>query len=318
MDTPDVSLVALDPAMPAIDGFRAVLATVAEAIALNWQGTIDRVDIEALHDLRVGIRRTRTVVTQGRHVLPPAIGTRARAGFAWLGTHTGPARDLDVLLQSWDSTTSSLGSDGVGALEPVRAALEQQRRSTSAALIQAMRSSQATELMRTWRAWVNDPAAHERSGPHGQHPLGEVVAKRIDRLQTRVLEGGRSIEPNSHADLVHDLRKTAKKLRYMVECFGNMVPKKPRAEFVGRLKAIQDGLGEYQDAVVHIAEVRAASGAVPAGGATVETLLAAGQLIERFEQQRQAALDGCIDQFADYDTKQTRRVFDTALDSLRS
>jgi CHAD domain-containing protein len=315
MDTPDVALVPLDPSMPAIDGFRAVLATVAESISLNWQGTIDRVDPEALHDLRVGVRRTRTIVGQGRNVLPPAMVTRARGGFAWLGARTGPARDLDVLLQSWDGITEPLGAQSAAALEPVRAALQNRRREASEALIDAMQSPQTAELMRTWHAWVSDSAAHERSGRHGLRPLGKVVAKRIDRLQNRVLDGGRSVGLDSPADSVHELRKDAKKLRYRVECFGNMVPKKPRAEFVRRLKAIQDGLGQYQDAVVHIDEVRGV--ALPLRDGSTETLLAAGQLIERFEQQRLAALGEFTGQFTDYDSKKTRRALRSALDDLR-
>ena len=120
----------------------------------------------------------------------------------------------------------------------------ERREATSAALIAAMQSQPAIDLMRRWRAWVGEPSEHERSGQKGEHPLGKVVAKRIDRLQSRVVEGGRSIGEDCPVDFVHDVRKDAKKLRYMFECFGNLVPKKPRAEFIRRLKSIQDGLGE--------------------------------------------------------------------------
>ena len=66
--------------------------------------------------------------------------------------------------------------------------------------------------------------------------------------------------PDTPAEQVHDLRKDAKKLRYLLECFGSLLPKSPRKQFVKRLKALQDNLGEHQDAEVHVA---AASGISP-------------------------------------------------------
>ena len=62
----DSPTVPLDRTMPAVDGFRAVLANLADTIVANWQGTVDQVDPEFLHDLRVAVRRTRTVVSPGQ------------------------------------------------------------------------------------------------------------------------------------------------------------------------------------------------------------------------------------------------------------
>ena len=41
----------------AIDGFRAVLANLRGAMVANWDGTVDDIDPEFLHDLRVAVRR---------------------------------------------------------------------------------------------------------------------------------------------------------------------------------------------------------------------------------------------------------------------
>ena len=108
----DSPTVPLDAAMPAVDGFRAVLANLADTIVANWQGTADQVDPEFLHDLRVAVRRTRSVVSQGKNVLPPTIVVQARERFAWLGGLTGPARDLDVYLIEWDGYTASARTRG--------------------------------------------------------------------------------------------------------------------------------------------------------------------------------------------------------------
>ena len=56
----------LDPQAPAIEGYRLVLANLDEAIEANRQGTIDDIDPEFLHDLRVAVRRSRSILRHGR------------------------------------------------------------------------------------------------------------------------------------------------------------------------------------------------------------------------------------------------------------
>ncbi|HWM21894.1 MAG TPA: CHAD domain-containing protein [Ilumatobacteraceae bacterium] len=308
--------VPLDPAMPAIDGFRAVLANLADTIVANWQGTIDRVDPEFLHDLRVAVRRTRTIVTQGKRVLPPAVVEQAGERFAALGSLTGPVRDLDVYLIEWQSYTEPLGADAMAALEPVRAVLARRRDEAHAALVAAMRSDAAAELMAAWRAWLNDPAGDEVPNVHADRALGKVVAKRIARVHATLVEDGRRIGPDTAAAEIHDLRKDAKKLRYLLECFASLLPKAPRKAFVRPLKALQDNLGEHQDAEVHIATLRAIAGELHDLGASSDTMLAIGQLSERLDQRRLAARAEFDRRFANYDTKSTRRAMRTALDAL--
>jgi CHAD domain-containing protein len=309
--------VPLDPAMPAVDGFRAVLANLADTIVANWQGTAEQLDPEFLHDLRIAVRRTRTVVAQGKNVLPPAIVANARERFGWLGALTGPARDLDVYLIEWNGYTATLGADAMTALEPVRLLLERRRESACSTLTEALRSTDATEWMSTWGAWLREaPRDDDARGVHADRRLGEVVAKRVARAQANLVERGRLIRPESPAEQVHDLRKDAKKLRYLLECFASLLPKAPRKAYVRRLKAFQDNLGEHQDAEVHIAMLRAISRELHDLGASADTMLAIGQLSERLDQRRIAERAEFTHRFAAYDTAATRRDLDAALDGL--
>ena len=77
------------PTMSAIDGFRAVLANLRDAMVANWDGTIADIDPEFLHDLRVAVRRTRVVLANAKRVLPEEVRQRAREDFAWFGEITG-------------------------------------------------------------------------------------------------------------------------------------------------------------------------------------------------------------------------------------
>ena len=310
--------VALDPAMPAAEGVRDVLANLAETIEANWQGTIDHLDPEFLHDLRIAVRRTRAVMTQTKSVLPPAVVTEAGEGFAWLGNLTGPARDLDVYLIEWDDYVRPLGSAAMAALAPVRALLEERQALAHAALDTAMTSPAAARLMETWRTMLGQVATSEDRGTHADRPLGQLVRRRIIRAQSKLIDRGRLITLDTPAEQVHDLRKDAKKLRYLLECFGSLLADGPRKQFVKRLKALQDNLGEHQDAEVHVALIREIAADIHQGTATTETLLALGQLTERLEQIRIAARREFAEQFSVYDTSSTEHAFAAMLDFLDS
>jgi CHAD domain-containing protein len=305
--------VPLDPLMPAIDGFRSVLANLAESIVVNWQGTIDRLDPEFLHDLRVAVRRTRSVIGQGKRVLPPEVAEHAADYFAWLGGLTGPARDLDVYLLEWASYTGPLGTDVVSALEPVRAVLEQRLTAAYTTLALALQSVEALDFVDSWRAWLGDGTSDVRGRTGADLPLGHVVAKRIVRAQSNLVKRARLINPDTPPERVHDVRKDAKKLRYLLECFGGLLPGVEQRAFVRCLKSLQDTLGEHQDAEVHGAELRTLSRELHDSGASSDTILAIGLLIDQLDRRRIAARVAFAEVFAAYDDRVTRRAFEATL-----
>jgi CHAD domain-containing protein len=308
--------VPLESVTPAVDGIRAVLANLAQAITANWQGTIDQSDTEFLHDLRIAVRRTRTVIGESKGVLPPAVRDPARDGFAWLGRLTGPARDLDVYLIEWSSYTGPLGVEVVSSLAPVRILLEQRRAEAHIELERALRSTRAAHLMGTWTSWLGDTIDGEQLESRAEQPIGRLVAARIARAHTVLVERGRMIDPASPADQVHDLRKDAKKLRYLLECFGSLLPEAPLRRYVKRLKALQDNLGEHQDAEVHVSMLRAVARELFDAGASPDTMIAIGQLTERLDQQRGAARAEFAERFADYDTSATYGSLEAILEGI--
>ncbi len=305
--------VALDPMMPAVIGFRAVLADLTDTIMANWPGAIGRIDPEFLHDLRVAVRRTRTVLGEGKKVLPRAIVERAEERFGWLGALTGAARDLDVHLINWSADTKPLAGGVVAALEPVHVLLERRSESAHDTLARVLTSAEATELMTTATAWWREPAGDDAPGVDAERPIGEVVAKRIARAHAKLIKRGRLINPDTPPEQVHDLRKDAKKLRYLLECFASLLQDAPRKAFVRRLKAFQDNLGEHHDAAVHVAELRAISEELHLRSASSETMLAIGQLIAQLDQRRIATRSEFAERFAAYDTSATQRDLEAAL-----
>lgn len=308
--------VPLDPATTAIDGYRLVLANLATTIMANWNGTILQSDTEFLHDLRIGVRRTRTVLADAKQVLPAAILDHTRVEFAWLADLTSTPRDLDVYLVEWSHYTDPLGADAAPLLEPVRDLLERRRSEAHGDLERGLRSERATTLMAAWQAWLAEPLDDNDLPPRARRPIGRLVAGRIARAHGILVERGRLIGTDTPAEQVHDLRKDAKKLRYLLECFGTLLPESARKRYVKRLKALQDNLGEHQDAEVHVQLLRTIAGELHEAGASAETMVAIGRLTERLDQQRHAARVEFAERFAAYDTPAAQRALDAMLGGM--
>jgi CHAD domain-containing protein len=308
--------VPLESAMAAADGFRVVLANLATTITANWQGTIDQTDPEFLHDLRIAVRRSRVVLANAKQVLPAEILAYTRDELAWLADLTSTPRDLDVYLLEWSKYTDPLGAEDSPLLKPVRDLLEQRRTDGHVELERGLRSERAATLMNSWQAWLTEPAVDDTLPARADRPLGRLVAKRIARAHGILIERGRLIGPDTPAEQVHDLRKDAKKLRYLLECFGSLFTERARKLYVKRLRALQDNLGEHQDAEVHVHMLRAVATELHGTGASADTMVAIGQLTERLDQQRQAARVEFAERFADYDNPATQHALAAMLDGI--
>ena len=158
----------------AIDGYRAVLANLRDAMLANWDGTVADIDPEFLHDLRVAVRRTRVVLANAGRVLPEDVRQRAREDFAWLGGISGTARDLDVYQIEWpdytaDSRRHRHRGAGPAARAPRRRAPGRPRRAGRSALVDRGRSN-------PWMRGTTGSTVRSTStalGDRGLEPLAE-------------------------------------------------------------------------------------------------------------------------------------------------
>lgn len=309
--------VALDPQQPAVEGYRLVLANLAEAIELNRPGTIDDLDPEFLHDLRVAVRRSRSVLRHGRNVLAADLLAWAEPALRDVGQLTSLPRDLDVQLHGWDAQVAPLGVDDVSALEPLRRQLVTDRAGAYQHLGAELRDGDAARQLARWSDAVHSPMDPAAAGPRGADPLVKVVRRRIRKAQRRMVDHGRAIHADTPGEQLHEVRKDAKKLRYLLECFADLFQSDERKVFVKRLKRLQDLLGEHQDADVQAAELRTAASELPPG-TPPETFVAIGRLIERLEEQRRTTREGFAARFAEYDSAPTRQAFRALLEGAGS
>jgi CHAD domain-containing protein len=190
----------------------------------------------------------------------------------------------------------------------VRAALVDHRRTAHEELSAVLTSERTTALLDGWRRWLADLEVEPGQGP----PLAEVVTARIAKAQRKVLRDGRAIDDTTEPQRLHDLRKDAKRLRYLLECFGSLFPPKGHRAFVAQLKALQENLGDHQDAEVQLEELRSLAHDLH-DVVDTDVLLAMGRLGDHLERRRQRARDEFAGRFQAYDTAANRQALDQLL-----
>ena len=248
---------------------RAVLSAYLAVFEANEPGVRADLDPEFLHDMRVACRRTRSFLGELDAVLDPAACERAREGFTWIGSKTGPLRDLDVLL-------ARLREEQAEELEPFVLHVERRRKEALRALRQALDSERRRKLFEWWHTYLEE----ERPPREGdaQRSIEEVARERIASRLERFLERGRALSTKTSPGRIHKVRIQAKKLRYLVDAFGGLVARDDAPQAVRRLKKLQDALGAFNDREVEIEILgRFAAEMTAAGTASAATVLAMGR-----------------------------------------
>ncbi len=300
----------LDPSGTAAQAWRTVLQELTFTMTANFAGTIADTDSEFLHDFRVAVRRTRSVLQEGRKVLPPDARQQFREGFKWLGDITTPQRDADVHLLDFPGLVATLPTERAEALEPLRELLLEHQAACHEQLVTDLRSLRRAQLGRDWatfiagtEAWPADDGGEPGSdAPDALRPAIVVAATRIHKAHQRLVRDGRTIDDSSPAVALHDLRKDAKRLRYLLECFGSLFPAADIATAVKPLKALQDTLGTFQDTEVQAHALEAMAEQLVDRGAPAATLLAMGAVIENVNARGVAARKEFATRFAAFDS----------------
>ena len=293
----------LDPGLASGSALRAILSALLDAAEANEHGISQDLDTEFLHDFRVAVRRTRSALTQVMNVLPADRARRFADEFRWLGQITGPVRDLDVYLLYLDDVGDGFDEKARADLDPLAEFLGRCKKEAHAKMMNGLRSTRYRRLKWDLRAFLDgDDAA---AGGDADRPISEVASGRIRRLFRQILKDGRRIQHDSPDEMLHELRKTGKKLRYLIEFFASLYPESAVKPAVQALKRLQDNLGEIQDLKVQSnALSRFARQMMVEGKAPAETFIAMGVLVDGFLKRRREARIEFAGTFADFKAKE--------------
>jgi CHAD domain-containing protein len=291
-------------------GAKEILSRLLHDMLANEDGVRQDLDSEFLHDFRVAVRRTRSLLGQVKGIFPAQRVERFRREFAWLGQITSPLRDMHVYLLSFDTYKASLPEAQREGLMPLKGFLERHRDQEHRALVQGLGSVRYRRLIKDWRAFLEADAPRHSSLPNAMRPVLEVASERLWKVYKRVLKEGHAIGPDTPAPALHELRKTCKKLRYLMEFFRSLYPQKQIGQLIKALKGFQDNLGLYQDlhvqqeSLIHFRQQMQGEGML-----TPATEQAMGLLIKDLERRQHQVREEFAQRFARFSAKGNRHRF---------
>ena len=206
-------------------------------------------DAEAFHQMRVALRRLRSVLSAVKSMLPAKQFGWLQAELKWLAASLGPVRNWDVFAADLLAPVRSALPDGAN-LEELAEAAKQRRLVVYNTATEAIGSRRYVELILTlprWfvsRAWRDQPAS-ELSAPLFA-PIANVAPPLIDRRWRQARKRSKHFTELSQEER-HQLRIALKKFRYIAEFLGSLFNAREVNTVMKRLKPLQEELGHFND-----------------------------------------------------------------------
>ncbi len=225
-------------------------------------------DPEALHQMRVGMRRLRTAVTGfAPALLLPKAAEEKR--IAKVAQRLGELRDLDVLQEALQNQyLPTLPAREHNALKKVLATLEKQRRKSLEEVQTTLSQQRYEKLKQALKDWLEEPTYGELAEVSIYDILPDLLLPPISKLfldpawlvGIKSKDGEINVSKGINSDTVtqllktqgdslHSLRKQAKRVRYQMELFTEFYGPKYE-EYLQDIQEIQRILGQMQDSFV--------------------------------------------------------------------
>jgi inorganic triphosphatase YgiF len=254
-DTPEFERAAklkLDAGMTAREAFRAIAQNCLRQIVANAPASCAG-HVEALHHMRIGLRRFRAAIGAFAEVTADARQKKIESALTWITKQLGPARDLDVFAADMlEQLSEDRASDET--LAEAQRAFGERREQAYAEAAEAIGSGRFRAALLDAAEWieVGSWSTAQKLRALRERPVKTHAAKEIARQRKRVRKRGKHLRELS-AGKRHKLRIAAKNLRYAIEFFASLFPDdkntKRRQAALSALKDLQDALGALNDIV---------------------------------------------------------------------
>jgi len=233
-----------DDEVTAVAIMRMVGQLVEQARAQE-EGLIADIDSEFLHQYRVQLRKARSLVSLFKKDLPEPAFHQLKSSLKELSQHTNLLRDLDVFLLDHDHYLTMLPESLRPGLEQACRHIHRLRKRTWQKVITALDSADYRDKMDE----INQAMTAPRLQPRGKK-LKQRVDHHIVRQHRHICTSVSTLSTSCSDDAIHQLRIECKKLRYLLELFAELYPRKPLKVLTRELKALQETLGRFNDFTV--------------------------------------------------------------------
>lgn len=239
--------------LTAAGAFQAIARNTLVQIAANGVVLREADSVEAVHQLRVAVRRLRSTISTFKNLVDDGRTDDIAAELKWLAGACDDARDFDVF-----AAAAAALDDPALDLAPLLAAIEAARARGHAKACAAVASGRFRELVLETTAWVETGAwltqGGKASAKRRDMSAERFAAKALERRRKALLKRGADLQAQDDAGR-HEARLAAKKLRYAAESFAALFDAGAAKAFIKRLKRLQDQLGLMNDVAVAAALV---------------------------------------------------------------
>jgi CHAD domain-containing protein len=274
------------PEMSAENAANSVFRELLNIIKTTEAGVIADTDSEFLHDYRVAVRKSRTGLNQLKELFPVKIHAHFAGFFSWLGQVTSPTRDLDVYILNFEHFKSDLPIMIREDINPLYEFLMAKKQQAHLEMVNKLRSENYVNTLFEWECFLNDQSNEKPKATQIKLTISELANRRIWKNFKRVVNEGNAITESSPAELFHELRKSCKKLRYLIEFFQSLYPEDRISILIKKLKDLQEILGDYQDYAVQESHLKIFGNEMLANNIPVNTFLAMGVLIQNMDTNK--------------------------------
>jgi triphosphatase len=248
------SAIPLVPDLTAEDGFRAIAMACLAHAGANKDAILDG-DSEAVHQMRVGLRRLRSALSLFKPMIEGAETDAIKADLKWLSEQFGSARDFDVLAEN--SVKPMLADDpGDAGMEALKDDVAERRRKGMRQACQAVESDRYREILLQTGLWIlggvwTSDRNELRRAWRGR-PICCSARDILDARTAKVTKKLKKFDKMNDRQR-HKLRIAVKKLRYATGFFDALFPGhgKKQKRFVAALERLQSALGRLNDIRVH-------------------------------------------------------------------
>jgi triphosphatase len=237
----------VERSMSPVEALRALCAASVQHLEGNRYGALADADPEHLHQMRVALRRLRTVLDVFADVLPAPLAAELVGELRWLSRALGRARDWDVFLAGTLRAALTRRPRHAG-LRAFRAACEELSGQAKAAVHRALESQRYYALMRALRALSYDgsPLAPRPARPL---PLQRKAVAVVAALAGKTGKRGRKLM-RLDSEGLHRLRNAVRKLRYALMFLAPLLPPARSRSIAAVVEALQETLGTLNDCAV--------------------------------------------------------------------
>ncbi len=203
----------------------------------------------AFHQMRVALRRLRSVLSTVKAMLPAEHYRSVQADLKWMAGSLAPARDWDVMMADLIPPIQSILPEDADLKRLVATAKRQRRAACEMArsVIESRRYIETLLKLARWfasRGWRDQPAS-ENSAPLFA-PVAVVAPALIERRWRQVRRRSKGFAKLTQEER-HEFRIALKKLRYMIEVGGEAFDARDVKILIKRVKPLQEELGHIND-----------------------------------------------------------------------